>query len=150
VATPAFERFVVPLAVVILVALFLVQKRGTAGIGRIFGPIMVVWFGAISVLGISGILRERGVLMAINPWYAVDFFVRDGWIGFLILGSVVLVFTGGEALYADIGHFGPRPIRRMWFYVAMPALLLNYFGQGALLLTDPAAVDNPFYRLLPR
>jgi KUP system potassium uptake protein len=149
IATPAFERFIVPLAVGFLVALFLFQKRGTAGVGRIFGPIMILWFGAILVFGVLGILRAPSVLQAVNPLYAVNFFVRDRLVGFLILGSVVLVFTGGEALYADMGHFGSRPIRRMWFTVAMPALLLNYFGQGALLLSDPTAVDNPFYRLVP-
>ena len=149
VATPAFERYIVPLAVGFLVALFLFQKRGTAGVGRVFGPIMIVWFGAISVFGVLGIIRAPSVLLAVNPWYAVNFFVQDGLVGFLILGSVVLVFTGGEALYADMGHFGPRPIRLMWFCVAMPALLLNYFGQGALLLIEPSAVDNPFFRLVP-
>jgi len=149
VATPALEHFIVPIAVGILIALFLFQKRGTAGIGRVFGPIVIVWFSMISIFGIMGIWQAPAVLTAINPWHAVDFFLRDRLIGFLILGSVVLVFTGGEALYADMGHFGPRPIRRMWFYVVMPALLLNYFGQGALLLTDPSAVDNPFYRLMP-
>ena len=149
VATPAFERYIVPLAVGFLVALFLFQKRGTAGVGRVFGPIMIVWFSAISVFGVMGILHAPSVLQAINPWWAVKFFIQDGVIGFLILGSVVLVFTGGEALYADMGHFGPRPIRVAWFSVAMPALLLNYFGQGALLLAEPATVDNPFYRLVP-
>ena len=149
VATPAFERYIVPLAVGFLVALFLFQKRGTAGVGRVFGPIMIVWFSAISVFGVMGILRAPSVLQAVNPWYAVNFFIQDGLVGFLILGSVVLVFTGAEALYADMGHFGPRPIRVAWFSVAMPALLLNYFGQGALLLVDPSAVDNPFFRLVP-
>jgi KUP system potassium uptake protein len=149
VATPAFKDYIVPLAAGFLVALFLFQKRGTAGVGRVFGPIMIVWFSAISIFGVMGILRAPSVLLAINPWYALSFFLRDGLIGFLILGSVVLVFTGGEALYADMGHFGSRPIRLMWFTVAMPALLINYFGQGALLLADPAAVDNPFYRLVP-
>jgi KUP system potassium uptake protein len=149
VATPTFERYIVPLAVGFLVALFLFQKRGTAGIGRVFGPIMIVWFTAISIFGVIGILRAPSVVQAVNPWYAINFFIQDGLVGFLILGSVVLVFTGGEALYADMGHFGPRPIRLMWFTVAMPALLINYFGQGALLLADPTAVDNPFYRLVP-
>jgi KUP system potassium uptake protein len=149
VATPAFKDYIVPLAVGFLVALFLFQKRGTAGVGQVFGPIMIVWFSAISIFGVMGILRAPSVLLAINPWYALNFFLRDGLIGFLILGSVVLVFTGGEALYADMGHFGSRPIRLMWFAVAMPALLINYFGQGALLLADPSAVDNPFYRLVP-
>jgi KUP system potassium uptake protein len=149
VATPAFERYIVPLAVGFLVALFLFQKRGTAGVGKVFGPIVIIWFTAISIFGVRGIVKAPSVLLAVNPWYAYNFFVQDGLVGFLILGSVVLVFTGGEALYADMGHFGPRPIRLMWFCVAMPALLLNYFGQGALLLADPSAVDNPFFRLVP-
>jgi KUP system potassium uptake protein len=149
VATPALERFIVPLAVAILVGLFLFQKRGTAGVGQVFGPIMIVWFTAIAFFGVRGILREPAVIRAINPWYAVQFFIDDRLAGFLILGSVVLVFTGGEALYADMGHFGRRPIRLAWFGMALPALLLNYFGQGALLLADPSGVDNPFYKLVP-
>ena len=149
VATPAFQRYVVPLAVLFLLLLFFFQRRGTAGVGSVFGPIMVIWFSAISVFGVMGILRAPSVLQAINPVYAVRFFVQDGVTGFLVLGSVVLVLTGSEALYADMGHFGPRPIRVAWFTVAMPALLLNYFGQGALLLSNPGTVDNPFYRLVP-
>jgi len=149
VATPALERLIVPIAVVILVALFFFQKRGTAGVGRLFGPITLVWFACISTLGVLGILKEPTVLRAIWPGYAIRFFIEDGLKGFLILGSVVLVITGGEALYADMGHFGRRPIRLAWFTVAMPALLLNYFGQGALLLSEPAGIDNPFYRLVP-
>ncbi len=149
VATPAFRQYVVPLAVLILITLFMVQRRGTAGIGRVFGPVMVLWFVAIAALGIGGIMREPTVLRALSPVYAVNFFIDDGLKGFLILGSVVLVLTGGEALYADMGHFGPRPIRVAWFLVVLPALLLNYFGQGALLLSDPSGIDNPFYRLVP-
>jgi KUP system potassium uptake protein len=149
VATPAFQRYIVPLAVLFLLLLFFFQRRGTAGVGSVFGPIMIVWFSAISVFGVMGILHAPSVLQAINPAYAVRFFVQDGLTGFLVLGSVVLVLTGSEALYADMGHFGPRPIRVAWFSVAMPALLLNYFGQGALLLSHPASVDNPFYRLVP-
>ena len=149
VATPALERFIVPIAVAILVGLFFFQKRGTAGIGRLFGPITLVWFVCIALLGVAGIMREPAVLRAIWPGYAYQFFMDDGLKGFLILGSVVLVITGGEALYADMGHFGRRPIRLAWFSVAMPALVLNYFGQGALLLTDPSGIDNPFYRLVP-
>ncbi|MDZ4862967.1 MAG: potassium transporter Kup [Gemmatimonadota bacterium] len=148
-ATPVFKPWVVPITVVILLLLFLVQKRGTAGLGGVFGPVMILWFGCIAVLGVTGILREPGVLKAINPWYAVDFFIRDGLQGFLILGAVVLVLTGGEALYADMGHFGRTPIRIAWFGVALPALTLNYFGQGALLLQDPGAVRSPFYALVP-
>jgi KUP system potassium uptake protein len=149
VATPALEKMIVPIAVIILLLLFSLQKRGTAGVGKVFGPIVMIWFAMIAVFGIIGIVKAPAVLAAINPWHAIDFFIRDRLIGFLILGAVVLVFTGGEALYADMGHLGPRPIRLMWFFVALPALLLNYFGQGALLLADPAAVDNPFYRLMP-
>ncbi len=149
VATPALEKVIVPVAVLILILLFSFQKRGTAGVGKVFGPIVMVWFGMIAVFGVLGIAKAPAVLAAINPWHAVDFFVRDRLVGFLILGAVVLVFTGGEALYADMGHLGPRPIRLMWFLVAMPCLLLNYFGQGALLLADPSVVDNPFYRLMP-
>ena len=149
VATPAFQRYIVPLAVVFLLLLFFFQRRGTAGVGSVFGPIMVLWFSAISVFGVIGIAQAPSVLQAINPAYAVRFFIQDGVVGFLVLGSVVLVLTGSEALYADMGHFGPRPIRVAWFTVAMPALLLNYFGQGALLLSNPGTVDNPFYRLVP-
>ncbi len=148
-ATPALLPFVVPITVLILVGLFVFQRLGTAGVGAVFGPIMVLWFGCLAVLGIGGILRDPGVLRAVNPWYAVDFFWRDGAQGFFILGAVVLVFTGGEALYADMGHFGKRPIRLAWFGVALPALMLNYFGQGALLLDVPSAAKSPFYALVP-
>lgn len=148
-ATSLFHDWVVPLTAIILVVLFLVQKRGTGGIGVLFGPVMVVWFFCIAGLGVSGILREPGVLAAVNPWYAVEFFVRDGKQGFLILGAVVLVLTGGEALYADMGHFGRRPIRLAWFSLVLPALMLNYFGQAALLLESPTSVENPFYALVP-
>src|SRR5439155_19229375 len=131
VATPALQRFIVPVAAAILIGLFLFRKRGTAGVGQVFGPIMIVWFTAIAVFGVRGILREPTVLRAINPWHAVQFFVDDRLAGFLILGSVVLVFTGGEALYADMGHFGRRPIRLAWFGMALPALLLNYVSRRA-------------------
>ncbi len=146
---PVFNSWVVPLTVLILFVLFLSQRFGTAGIGMVFGPVMVVWFTCIALLGIGGILHAPGVLVAINPWYAVQFFIRDGVQGFLILGAVVLVLTGGEALYADMGHFGRRPIRLAWFAVVLPALMLNYFGQGALLLERPDAAFNPFYALVP-
>jgi len=148
-ATPVLRAWVVPLTVVILTVLFLFQKHGTTGVGRVFGPIMMVWFTCITVLGVRGIMVEPRVLLAINPWYAVDFFIRDGLAGFLILGAVVLVLTGGEALYADMGHFGRRPIRLAWFGLVLPALMINYFGQAALLLRDPGAVENPFYALVP-
>jgi KUP system potassium uptake protein len=148
-ATPLFRSYVVPLTALILFLLFLFQRRGTAGVGVIFGPIMITWFLCIALLGLRGIAEEPSVLLAINPWYAIDFFMRDGLQGFLILGAVVLVITGGEALYADMGHFGKRPIRLAWFALVLPALTLNYFGQGALLLERPEAVLNPFYALVP-
>jgi KUP system potassium uptake protein len=149
VATPAFNRFVWPIAVVILSALFLFQRRGTTGVGRVFGPIMAVWFSCIAVLGIRGILMHPSVLTAVNPTHAINLFARDGVQGFLVLGSVVLVMTGAEALYADMGHFGRRPIKATWFAVVLPCLLLNYFGQSALLLNRPEAATNPFYSLVP-
>jgi KUP system potassium uptake protein len=148
-ATPLLTRWVVPLTTVIIFVLFLFQKKGTSGVGRVFGPIMVLWFTCIALLGIGGIIREPRVLAALNPWYAIDFFIRDGLQGFLILGAVVLVLTGGEALYADMGHFGKRPIRLAWFGLVLPALMLNYFGQAALVLQDASAIANPFYALVP-
>ena len=149
VATPVLSPYVVPVTIAILLALFLIQRRGTAKIGKVFGPITLVWFLALAALGIAQIIRYPQVLSAMNPIHGVDFFIRNGWHGFLILGSVFLVVTGGEALYADMGHFGMRPIRLVWFMVVLPALLLNYFGQGALLLENPLAAENPFYRLAP-
>jgi KUP system potassium uptake protein len=148
VASPAFTHFVVPIALAILVALFWFQHLGTDRIGKAFGPIMVVWFLCIAVLGARGIALHPEVLRAVNPWYAVQFFINDRLEGFLILGAVVLVITGGEALYADMGHFGRKPIRWAWFTVALPALLLNYFGQAALLIETPG-VENPFFALAP-
>jgi len=149
VAAPALRPLVMWISLAIIVVLFLVQRRGTAGVGAIFGPVTLVWFVCIAILGAAGISREPAVLRALNPAHAVDFFVRHGLPGITILAAVVLVVTGGEALYADMGHFGKRPIRLAWFAVVMPALVLNYFGQGALLLSTPAAVDNPFYNLVP-
>jgi KUP system potassium uptake protein len=149
VAAPALTRYVVPLSVVILAGLFLFQRRGTAAVGAVFGPIMLVWFTCIAALGVRGILLDPSVLRAVSPAYAVSFFAHNGGIGFLVLGGVVLVITGGEALYADMGHFGRRPIRFAWLVVAMPALVLNYMGQGAMLLHDPSAARNPFYLLAP-
>jgi len=150
VATPMFRPWIVPIAVGILLALFLVQRRGTAGIGAIFGPVMTLWFVAIAALGLPAIARNPGVLAAVNPWHAVRFFADNGLHGFLLLGSVVLCVTGGEALYADMGHFGRRPIRASWLGLVFPALLLNYFGQGALLVERGAEVAaNPFYGLAP-
>lgn len=149
VASPSFERLVVPGAILILTALFLVQKRGTGAMGRAFGPIMIAWFSALALLGVLSIWHAPAVLQAVNPAHAVMFFVHNGWTGFAILSSVFLAITGGEALYADMGHFGRAPIRNAWFIVVLPALTLNYFGQGALLLTDPTAISNPFYLLAP-
>jgi KUP system potassium uptake protein len=149
VAAPALHRAVVPLAVVILIALFSFQRRGTGAVGAVFGPVMLVWFACIAMLGVRGIMLEPSVLAAVNPVHAASFFARNGVHGFLVLGAVVLVITGGEALYADMGHFGVRPIRVAWLAVAMPAILLNYFGQGALLLTDAAAARSPFFLLAP-
>jgi KUP system potassium uptake protein len=149
VAAPALHGVVVPLAVGILAALFWFQKHGTSAVGAVFGPIMLVWFGVIGVLGAYGISHDPAVLRALSPHHGVRFFLDHGSHGFLVLGAVVLVITGGEALYADMGHFGPRPIRLAWLGVAMPALVLNYFGQGAMLLHDPTAARNPFYLLAP-
>lgn len=149
VARPELAPFIVPITIGILVALFLFQSRGTAGVGKVFGPVTLLWFVVLGIAGMHQILQYPLVLSAINPVNAVDFFIREGLHGFIILGSVFLVVTGGEALYADMGHFGTRPIRLAWFTVALPGLLLNYFGQGALLLEDPLAAENPFYKLVP-
>jgi KUP system potassium uptake protein len=144
VATPGLAPYVVPITVVILLALFWFQNKGTASVGKVFGPVMVVWFGVLAVLGVMQILEYPAVMSAINPIHGVRFFAETGWTGYLVLGSVFLVVTGGEALYADMGHFGPRPIRVDWFTIVLPSLLLNYFGQGALLLEHPEAAENPF------
>jgi KUP system potassium uptake protein len=149
VATPFFDPYVVPIAVVILIGLFLFQSRGTTGVGTVFGPITMLWFVAISLLGLQQIIRAPQVLAAINPIHGFEFFMINGSRGFMVLGAVFLVVTGGEALYADIGHFGTAPIRLTWFAVVLPALTLNYFGQGALLLVQPEAAVNPFYRMAP-
>jgi KUP system potassium uptake protein len=149
IATPFFRPYIVPITIAILIGIFLLQSRGTASVGKIFGPTTLVWFIVLALLGIRWIIREPSVLAAINPFYAVGFFAHNGMHGFLVLGSVFLVVTGGEALYADMGHFGKRPIRLAWFTVVLPSLLLNYFGQGALLLQHPEAVENPFYRMAP-
>ncbi len=150
VAATSLPAWVVPIvSSLILVALFAFQRHGTARVGSVFGRVMVVWFASIAVLGLVGIARHPEVLAALNPWHALRFFFEDWPRGFLLLGAVVLVVTGGEALYADMGHFGKRPIRRGWFTVVLPALVLNYFGQGAVLLDDPAAAQNPFYSLVP-
>ena len=149
VTTHIFEPYVVPAAIVILIALFLIQSRGTGQVGTLFGPIMVVWFLTIAWLGVQWIAIEPHVLVAFNPLHGAEFLLTERWHGFVVLGSVFLVVTGGEALYADMGHFGVKPIRVAWFGLVLPALLLNYFGQGALLLTNPAAAESPFYLLAP-
>ncbi|MBC7790321.1 MAG: potassium transporter Kup [Anaerolineae bacterium] len=149
VVSPAFERFVAPLTAVIIFFIFTFQRFGTDRVGKVFGPVTMLWFASISVLGVMEIAREPEILLAVNPWYAVKFFAHNGAPGFFILGSVVLAVTGAEALYADMGHFGRKPIRLAWALIVFPALLLNYFGQGALLLRDPSAAENPFYRLVP-
>jgi KUP system potassium uptake protein len=149
VATPMFDSSVVPIAVVILVGLFLFQSRGTTGVGTVFGPVTLLWFVAIAALGILQIARAPEVLGAINPLRGAEFFINNGWRGFVVLGAVFLAVTGGEALYADIGHFGTAPIRLTWFAIVLPALILNYFGQGALVLVDPESAVNPFFRMTP-
>ncbi len=149
VASPGIEDLVIPIAVVILIGIFSFQFRGTGTVGKLFGPVMVVWFSVLAVLGITHIVDQPDVFRAVNPLYAVDFFVDNGLEGYLVLGTVFLVVTGGEALYADMGHFGRPPIRVGWFLLVLPALLLTYFGQGALLLEDPAAAENVFYDMAP-
>ena len=149
VVSPKFKDWVIPLTLVVLFGLFAVQKNGTAGIGKFFGPITLVWFAAIAVLGISHIVRHPEILQALSPHHALGFMFAHPGTTFIILGAVVLCVTGAEALYADLGHFGKRPIRLAWFSVVMPALTLNYFGQGALLLARPEAVKNPFYMMAP-
>jgi KUP system potassium uptake protein len=149
VVSPAFKEWVIPLTLIVLLCLFAVQKRGTGGIGRFFGPVTLLWFAVIALLGVSHIVQHPEILEAISPHYAVLFMWRNPGTTFIILGAVVLCVTGAEALYADLGHFGKKPIRLAWFFVAMPALTLNYFGQGALLLARPEAVKNPFYMMAP-
>jgi len=148
-AAPALEHYVVPLTIVILIALFSVQSRGTARVATAFGPVMALWFITIAVMGLLHISDDPTVLFAINPWYAVYFLLNHGVIGLVTMGLVFLAVTGGEALYADLGHFGRKPIQSAWFYLVLPALLLNYFGQGALVLSHPAAIENTFYRMVP-
>jgi len=149
IATPFFQPYILPITIGILVLLFLVQSRGTASVGKVFGPVTLLWFLILALLGLRWIISQPSVLAAVSPHYAILFFLHNGWPGFLVLGSVFLVVTGGEALYADMGHFGKAPIRLAWFAVVLPSLLLNYFGQGALLLQHPEAVENPFYRMAP-
>jgi KUP system potassium uptake protein len=149
VATPRLAPFVIPITIAILVALFLIQRRGAGAIGSLFGPVMVLWFATLAVLGVVNIAAAPSVLWALSPHHAVRFFFADGWVAFLALGSVFLAVTGAEALYADMGHFGRLPIRIAWYAIVLPALLLNYFGQGALLLSDPSSIVNPFFKLAP-
>lgn len=149
IAAPSTQKMIIPLTLVVLFILFWVQSKGSAVVGKMFGPVMLVWFLALGALGINGIIHEPSVLKAINPIYAVEFFINNRWLGFAALGAVVLAVTGTEALYADMGHFGRKPIAIAWLALVLPSLLLNYFGQGALILHDPAAVKNPFYLLVP-
>ena len=150
VVEPFLSKFAIPLTLVIIFTVFFFQKKGTAKVGRIFGPIMAVWFVSIALLGAAEIMREPRVLRAANPWYALDFFALHGLHSFIVLGAVVLAVTGAEALYADMGHFGKRSIRLAWFGLALPSLILNYFGQGGVILHNPEAAANPFYLLAPR
>jgi KUP system potassium uptake protein len=149
VAAPGLHHYIVPLTLVVLTALFLVQRHGTASIGRYFGPVMVLWFGVLAVLGLQHIVQNPAILWALSPHYALVFLLGNPGVAFIALGSVVLCVTGAEALYADMGHFGKRPIRLAWFSLAMPALVLNYFGQGAMLLEHPGNVGNPFFEMAP-
>jgi KUP system potassium uptake protein len=149
VASSAFEAWVIPLACAILVGLFMVQRRGTEAVGKVFGPVMVVWFTTLGLLGLNQIVQHPGVLQAINPMHIVDLFQAEPRKAFLALGSIFLVVTGGEALYADMGHFGRRPITLVWYGIVLPGLVCNYFGQAALLIDDPLAIESPFYNLAP-
>ena len=146
---PQYDQLIVPLTLVVLAGLFAVQRFGTGGVGKAFGPVMLVWFTCLTLLGLPQILENPKVLAAVNPLYAIEFCAHYGWVAFVALGAVVLVVTGGEALYADLGHFGKQPIRIAWYGIVMPALVINYFGQGALLLEDPAAIKNPFFLIAP-
>lgn len=148
VATPTLQSYVVPLTVVILIILYSLQSKGTAGIGKLFGPVMLLWFIVLAAMGLYNIIRVPHILVAFNPYYALEFLLGHGFVAFIALGAVVLAFTGSEALYADMGHFGAKPIRTAWFMIVFPALGLNYLGQGALLIIEPTAVDNPFYHQL--
>ncbi|WP_293763661.1 low affinity potassium transporter Kup [uncultured Aquitalea sp.] len=150
VLNPSFGPLVLPIAIAVLVGLFLLQRFGTASVGMMFGPVMLLWFSVLGVLGMIHIVQTPAVLAAINPWYAFNFLFHHGVGAYLTLGSVVLALTGAEALYADMGHFGSKPIRFAWYGLVLPALVMNYFGQGALLLTNPKAIENPFFLLAPQ
>ncbi|MBV8166876.1 MAG: KUP/HAK/KT family potassium transporter, partial [Alphaproteobacteria bacterium] len=149
VATPLFEPYVIPITIALLVGLFMMQRHGTAHVGRLFGPIMALWFAAIALLGVVEIAIEPEILRALNPIWGIALLIEHPGAGFVLLGAVVLAITGAEALYIDMGHFGRAPIRTAWLFYVFPALLLNYFGQGALLLRTPTAIENPFFRLAP-
>src|SRR5690349_3686274 len=149
VATPLMRPYIIPTTLVVLTGLFLFQQMGTTHVARLFGPVMVVWFAVLAVLGAVNVAQQMSVWAAINPYYAVVFFVENGWAGFFTLGAMVLAVTGAETLYADINHFGKRPIRIGWIWFVFPALVLNYFGQGALILNPPAAIQHPFFHLAP-
>ena len=149
IAAPDTANYVMPLTLIILIGLFLIQRHGTTVVGKVFGPVMFIWFVSLGALGVFNILKAPGILVAINPYYAVHFMIEHALQAFVVLGSVVLVLTGAEALYADMGHFGIRPIRFAWLYTVMPCLLINYFGQGANLLVNPEAIQNPFYLMVP-
>lgn len=149
IATPSLSAYVIPLTLIILIGLFLIQRHGTSLVGKLFGPVMFVWFLSLGVLGVYNILKAPQILAAINPYYATVFMQQHALQAFVVLGSVVLVLTGAEALYADMGHFGIRPIRFAWLFTVMPCLMVNYFGQGANLLANPAAIENPFYLMVP-
>lgn len=148
VATPMFQPYLIPIALAIIVALYAVQRKGTAGIGKFFGPMMIIWFFTLATMGAINIWNYPLVLRAFNPWYAVQFILLNPLTAFIVLSAVVLALTGAETLYADMGHFGPKPIRTAWFYLVLPALTLNYLGQGGLLLANPAAISNPFFNQL--
>src|SRR4051812_16725833 len=149
IATPLFQPYVIPISLVLIVGLFAVQRRGTASVGGLFGPVMLIWFAALALLGIGNIIQHPGILRALNPAYGLHLLIAAPWQGFVMLGAVFLAVTGAETLYADMGHFGRDPLRKAWLYLVFPALLLNYFGQGALLVTAPAALENPFYLMAP-
>ncbi|MDA5194284.1 potassium transporter Kup [Govanella unica] len=148
-AAPSLSKFVIPITLFVLIGLFILQKHGTALIGALFGPVMAMWFTSLALLGILNIIKAPEILWALNPYHAFHFFVLDKWMAFLALGAVVLAVTGAEALYSDMGHFGRSPIRLAWFYLVLPALMLNYMGQGSVLLTNPEAIENPFYYSVP-
>ena len=149
VTTPAFKPYVVPICIAVLIGLFSMQRFGTATVGKLFGPVIVLWFGVLTVTGIAEIVQQPAILAALNPLNALTFLSAQGWRVFLAVGAIVLAFTGAEALYADMGHFGKRPIQLAWIGLVLPALAVNYMGQGALLMRDPTALENPFYRLFP-